>query len=388
MNNTDNSANLQAECAVPASVEPVSTTPARAEILSLTSLRGLLAAWVVLYHFWNETLKLFPDLESFSPIAQVGNMAVPAFFMLSGYVLSYNYAERFKQLSWKAVRQFLWLRLARVYPVHLFTLLIVLAMVLVSGRLGYQLTDSGYSTRDFILNLFLLQTWVPEYQLNWNYPAWSISSEWFAYLLFPLMATAAMRWVKTRAVAVACALLFLLGSVAFTLFCRPWPFYELLLVVPTFLAGAVLYWVFQNAVATGSLGARRTIPECLVLAILAVCFIPDWHSQIGALLVLLYLLIAFLVWLRERCSVLWTCKPAVFLGEVSYSLYMTHTLAQKILIRLLPAARFEERGWAVRLGIILVYIVTIAAGCLATYFLVERPCRRLFKKVLASKPTP
>src|SRR5258708_6690773 len=120
------------------------------EIVSLTSLRGFLAAWVVAHHFWNEVSRLFPWAEALSPVACRGYMAVPAFFMLSGFVLSYNYTGQFLNLSHLPVTRFLVLRLARIYPVHLVTLLTVALMVWVSDRVGYQLTDSGYTARAFV----------------------------------------------------------------------------------------------------------------------------------------------------------------------------------------------------------------------------------------------
>ena len=65
---------------------------------------------------------------------------------------------------------------------------------------------------------------------------------------------------------------------------------------------------------------------------------------------------------------------------------MTHTLAQKVVYRLLPSARFEEADLVTKLIVLVGYIVLMIVFCLATYYLVERPCRRLFKKVVTRKP--
>ena len=90
------------------------------------------------------------------------------------------------------------MRWARIYPVHFFTLLVVLGMVAVCRIKGWGLTDAGYGAWDFVLNLFLVQTWVPNFHLNWNYPSWSISSEWVAYLCFPFFCTVILRRITTR----------------------------------------------------------------------------------------------------------------------------------------------------------------------------------------------
>lgn len=354
------------------------TTPPR-EIAALTSVRGYLALWVVAYHFWNNVVRLVPLAAAASPVAELGHMAVPAFFMLSGFVLSYTYAARFEVLRRREVIRFLWLRLARIYPVHLVTLLAVAAMVWVSDLAGFRLTDSGYSTTDFVRNVFLMHSWVPHFQLNWNYPSWSISSEWFAYFLFPFVTAGVLRPLTTPRRAVALAAIALAASVGMTWW-RPWPYFELVLVLPTFVAGTAIYWVVRDRpAATG-----WWWPEVLVVASAASCSLPAKVVAVCLLFCTLFFLILALVRVGPRASRLWTGRPALFLGEVSYSLYMTHTLAQKVLYRLLPAQRFESADGFTRAGVLVGYAALIAACCLLTYYLVERPCRRQFKKFAAT----
>ena len=345
------------------------------EIVALTSLRGYLSLWVVAYHFWNDAVRLFSWADALSPVARVGHMAVPAFFMLSGFVLSHNYAARFAVLRRAEVLRFLWLRLGRIYPVHVATLLAVAAMVWVSGRAGYQLTDAGYTTGDFVRNVFLVHTWVPDFRLNWNYPSWSISSEWFAYLLFPFVAAGVLRRLTTPRRAGLFALLAVAASVGVAVGWRPWPYYELVLVVPTFLAGAAAFALLRGRTGTGP----RRLPEVLVLALGAACFVPSGDAVAAVLLCGCFALIVALVRCGPGAARVWTAGPVVFLGEVSYSLYMTHTLAQKVLYRLLPAGRFESADVATKVGVVLAYVALVVVCCLATYYLVERPCRRWFK---------
>lgn len=351
------------------------------EVVALTSLRGVLALWVVLYHFWDSVLFLFPPLDLASPFIRIGPMAVPAFFMLSGFVLAYNYGDRFRTLRRPEVVRFLFLRLARVYPVHVVTLFVVLLMVVVGGRLGYQLTDAGYTPRDFVLNLFLMQTWVPDFILNWNYPAWSISSEWFAYLLFPAAVAGGLRHLTTPLRATVVEVVSLAAGVAVMLYCREWPFYALILVVPTFFAGAAAYFALRGQFDAEHPGLGRGWPEVVTLAAVASPFVfPPWlvvTALMGCFLVLIQLLACRGV---PRSGV-WAAWPVVFLGEVSYSLYMTHTLAQKMVYRLLPAARFEAAEPLTKVGVLAVYAVAILLWCLGMYYVVEQPCRVFFKRL-------
>ena len=340
----------------------------------------MLAGWVVAYHFWNDALRLFPALDGLSPVVARGHLAVPAFFVLSGFVLAYNYTESFRTLTLRGVGRFLGLRLARVYPVHLVTLLAVLAMVGVADRLGYRLTDAGYSAPDFARNLLLVQTWKPDFQLTWNYPSWSVSSVWFAYLLFPASVAVATRTLTTARRAAAFGLALLVASVAVLECWRPWPFFELVLVVPTFFTGAAIWWTFRAT--TSGRRPPRVAPELCAAAVAVGCYLPVPELGTAAIVTGMVAGIAALARLGPDCHRAWGVRPVVFLGEVSYSLYMSHTLAQKVLSKLLPAGRFESSPPALKVAVVAVYAAGIALACLATYFLVERPARRVLRRAV------
>lgn len=346
---------------------------------SLTSLRGLAALWIVLYHFWSETLELFPTLHWLSPFIREGHYAVPLFFMLSGFVLAYNYGDSFGRLSWPAYRRFVVLRFARIYPVHLFTLLIVLVLVVLAWFHKRPVTDAGYTLDTFIENVFLVQTWVPEFTLNWNYPAWSISSEWFAYLWFPLLATGVLGRIRSSVGAVVLLAVALLGSIGLACV-GPLPFQALLAVIPTFIAGALANTLWQRA-GTPRMGPRW-LPDLCAAGVIAAPFVVAGPALAAVLISLFLGLMLTLPSWRDVCSKFWRFRALIFLGEVSYSLYMTHTLAQKMAHVLLPTIWFQASAWPVKLGILLVYAGLIAAACLTTYWLVERPCREICRRGL------
>ena len=153
------------------------------ELLALTSIRGIAAWWVVLFHM---RLLLVPWL----PVGAIrvldhGNLAVDLFFVLSGFVIALNYGERLAG-DWRATGDFLFRRFARIYPLHLlilggFALYAGGAILFGSATLAGQ--DPGY----FLASLFLVQNWGFTDALRWNVPAWSISTEALAYLLFPVL---------------------------------------------------------------------------------------------------------------------------------------------------------------------------------------------------------
>ncbi|MDP9174157.1 MAG: acyltransferase [Planctomycetota bacterium] len=350
------------------------------DISSLTAMRGGLAVWVVAYHFWNRVLQFFPALAVFSPIARRGLMAVPAFFMLSGFVLAFNYANRLRQLEFSQTVRFLLTRLARIYPVHLATLLAVALMVAISHRAGMGLTESGYSAHAFVLNLFLVHTWIPDFSLNWNYPSWSVSSEWFAYLLFPFIVAWGTSRLTTPKNALVCGLIALAASAGVMMFWKPLPFYEIVLVIPTFIAGMSISYAL-----TGRGGHSWCSPwaaDCVAISIPAVCLIRSLTVNTPALLCLFFALIAALACLKDGCHRFWKARFTVFLGDVSYSLYMTHTLAQKIGDKLLPSSRLAMSSSLLRLGALALDAAFVAALCLGCYYLVEKPCRDGFRGLL------
>jgi peptidoglycan/LPS O-acetylase OafA/YrhL len=347
---------------------------------SLTSLRGLAALWIVFYHFWTDLLVLFPTLEALSPVVRKGDYAVPLFFMLSGFVLAYNYGTGFESLRWSDYRRFVLLRFGRIYPVHLVTLLAVLPMVALARFQSREITDAGYTTATFFENLFLAQTWVPDFQLSWNYPSWSISSEWFAYLWFPVLMVVLSRvksvaavWMLLGAAWVGAVLVYTAGK---------FPFRELLVVVPTFAAGVIACrcWQLSQERRFGP----RWLPDLCAFLIIAIPFGIVALDIEGVVLTVAYvslflaLVLTLATW-TDGCTGIWRWRPMIFLGEVSYSLYMTHALVQKVVHGVLPPERFGNSNWPIQVGVVAAYAVSIAAACLLVYWLIERPAREYFR---------
>ncbi len=174
---------------------------------ALTAIRGVAAWWVVLFHFKEYLPQGVPR-----PIAASGYLAVDLFFELSGFIIALNYAHRFQTINVREIIAFLSIRLARIYPLHLFMLILFLANPLVI-LLFRDKSGPEYDPQYFALSLVLLQNWGFTSKVAWNVPAWSISSEWFVYLLFPFMAWCSGRWVRNRlrAAGAGLALLFVLA---------------------------------------------------------------------------------------------------------------------------------------------------------------------------------
>ncbi len=162
------------------------------QLPSLTSLRGLAALWVVLYHF---SVQCFPNLDAtpYTHIIHKGYLAVDLFFMLSGFVMTHVYHRAFSESVTRHYRGFFVARIARIYPLHVLILLLFVATAVASqwttgtatiGSIRDIPLQGSESVSALVANLFMLQG-LDAGKLSWNYPAWSISVEFMAYLLFP-----------------------------------------------------------------------------------------------------------------------------------------------------------------------------------------------------------
>ncbi|KAB7530287.1 acyltransferase family protein [Flagellimonas olearia] len=161
---------------------------------TLTPLRGIAAIWVVLYHY--DQLTSFTGLDYLvsrdtTMLLAKGYLFVDFFFLLSGFILTHVYGNRFQQgINIKSSWNYLWARFSRLYPLHLFCLLthIWVACFLIFGFPNvWGKFSHMYALKGIPVHLFLTQAWGSDHWLTWNVPSWSISAEWAIYMVSPLL---------------------------------------------------------------------------------------------------------------------------------------------------------------------------------------------------------
>lgn len=114
------------------------------------------------------------------PVYDYGYLAVQLFWMISGFVFAGAYLGRAT-----STRSFVVNRLARLYPLHLLTLLVVTGLQAVAlARLGTTLIYGHYDPADFAAQLLFASNWVDSTRHTFNGPIWSVSVEVLVYLLF------------------------------------------------------------------------------------------------------------------------------------------------------------------------------------------------------------
>jgi len=293
-----------------------------AKILPLESLRGLAAFAVALFHF--KTNSFLTD----NPFIRHSYVMVDLFFVLSGFVIALNYWDHLH--NFKNVLHFQTKRFWRLYPLHLVTLLIFLliecAKYIFSGHYG--VNYSAFTLNDgfaFVNNLFLTQGFLHE--PTFNYPSWSISTEFYAYLVFALLSfIPKLRPVLSGLIVVGSGYYLYLqgGSLSYSL---TTPFVRCLYC---FFLGVISYQI-RNIVPT----LNTLIPTFfLAVSILAVCLTEKTSMQlyipvIFSLLVLALAKLQTNTHLHKIISHSWL----LFLGTISYSIYMIHALVWWIVNR-------------------------------------------------------
>src|SRR6185369_1500261 len=150
---------------------------------------------VVMFHFSEG--HHYSGFRPLDLLATRGYLWVEFFFVLSGFILAYAYWTKLKDLFTGAgYLAFLRARLIRLYPLHLFMLLLLLALVLglraLAAHGGYlSIFDAKYhqdvSVKGFWLSLFLVHAWNTMEKLTWNGVSWFVSVEFALCLMFPAL---------------------------------------------------------------------------------------------------------------------------------------------------------------------------------------------------------
>lgn len=369
------------------------TQPRVRQIPALTGIRIIAAMWVVVEHFRAPMFGLFPQTKSASSLIEGGYLGVEVFFVLSGFIISHNYADRFRSFSPSNYRRFLQNRFARLYPVHLVTLAIVVLLVMAANILNVRLNSDGmYDPLSFVMNILMLQAVPPA--SAWNGPAWSISAEAAAYVLFPLLAIAVMR-VRSRVVLLlgltGAALGFTIGGQFFLA-----SMYDFsptghgaiwFRIAGEFTAGCFLWRFWAEWV---EMSRKHDAYALIGAAGVAVILMFSGEGGPSDFLALPFIALFILAAASATCPVgkFLSSRAMDYGGRISYSLYMVHFLVLMGGGKLLPWETFEGSHLAVRIVVLMAYfgMSLVCAGLL--YRFVEEPGRRAIARIGTTKRGP
>jgi len=355
---------------------PLTVPPLKREIYDLTVCRALFAAWVFTYHV-DLHAQFSTYLGPAACLIRRGYLGVDGFFLLSGFILARVHPE----FSYAAAGSFrFWgKRLARIYPVHL-AVLVLLAAVAASGlALGIVPHDPGrFSLAALGQDLLLIQGWGVANQLAWNYPSWSISTEWAGYLLFPAICLAIARF-RPSASAILLGLCFTALGIVDLYFAHGlnltfadslWRFF------PEFIAGILTAKLAP--IAAPRLPASRLAAAALPIIICGLLFSADALAVGG-----LWLLIACLAMQADRGAgnIFPTLDLLRFMGILSYAFYMSFATIELFLAQLYGHEGWNpaDRKWAYALAMTCLTFIL----ALSLHHLIEKPSRQLIDRWLS-----
>lgn len=351
-------------------------SPQTPEIRPLTGIRGMAAWMVVVLHFSGVWAILLPSLEPMRLFR--GYLGVDLFFILSGFILSYVHRPGSVCFGFCEYRKFIWLRMARIYPNHLAMLLVLIAMILGAHAMHVEMTgDYKWSELPFQLTMTHRFPFVPGGQ--WNFPSWSISAEWFAYLtMFPLCWHLLKRdWSAKKSLCTAYALLvvwLLISFYSHDAGTTPGKCWAIIHVSCEFIAGSLLFQACRKGGPfIDALRNKGTLLFVILLGLLA------FPNDTGPIL-LFPLILASLTSERSWIARVFSSKPALWMGKVSYALYMCHGVMLKLLKILLPPEHFANCGLGVRMLLVLCEMLFLLGFAAALCFLIEIPARNFLRK--------
>lgn len=320
------------------------------ELPGLTPLRGLAALVVVFYH----ASFLAANYGGGAPpiIWRRGYLAVDLFFFLSGFVLTHVYRSRLApNPSWRTVGGFLWARFCRIYPAALFVTVVHLLIHL----FGWPFPAQASLKNQLVAALALMQVpWLKTIELN--APAWSISAELYAYLLFPFIAPIIGRLSSRVALVFAATLLtgIAVDHAIFTHGQQDWGWGALIRTLPEFTAGIFAYRAYREQ------QFREFWRSDAVLLAVAATIVAALVADVsdGVLVILLPALLLAAVSNSGHAALVLNVRPLHWLGEISYSLYIFQRIPLLLVIAAAPAL--------VAHGIRGVWVESLAVGLAVT----------------------
>ena len=344
---------------------------------ALTGLRFFAALLVVMVHYGTNVM---PG-DMLTRLARAGAVGVPFFFVLSGFILAYNYGDLRVRRMRCSVAQFWLARFARIYPIYLVGIALGIGPGLWIAAELHRNIQIGLM---LLVNAALLESWIPSWIGVIDGPAWSLSAETFFYALFPfvlpwflrrrtseLTIVIIMSWICSLGIGVA-----YLRVLPRTHEWSQLVLYNPLACLPEFLLGMATGIRFLRRGRPASRWAGPVSLGAAAVVLMTLDLLADLPAEVlfGGLLAPVFgLLIYTMAWGRGPLAALLSSPPLLLLGEASYALYLLHTSVWHLLLRatcqspLTPDPSF---------GAFALYVAVCVILSIGLYRWVEAPMRK------------
>ncbi|MEI7252096.1 acyltransferase [Pectobacterium versatile] len=335
-------------------------TDMKNEIVSLTSIRGVFAIYVVLYHMASHWNQFFRN----------GYLSVDLFFILSGFIMSYVYHDVFSaKIKKENTIKFYISRISRIYPLY-----IALTFVLICVSISLE----EFSWPDAVANIFFIQVFFGNAMIG---PSWSLSAEIIAYALFPfLFILVKNNKIKSLATSLLCLLtIFIIGlqtpgtNGPFDI-SKGWG--AILRCISEYAIGVYAYLFIFNE-CKFVIGSKYI--DAFSLLILSLLLV----NNIDLIVISLFVLYIPVIARSDESSItgkLLSLKIMHYLGEISYSIYLWHT----IILRQFRLEFESVNGMITQnknLVIVIMFIQIIIISMISYHF-IEKPAKKITVKHL------
>lgn len=377
--------------------ESVQITAHKVEYLSsLTALRGIAALLVAVFHFEMAAARFVPADQTM--FFEKCYLMVDLFFIMSGFIMIHVYSDHFKnKIQANTLKNFLVARFARIYPLHIFTLLLLVVIV-------RWITDWGNppilleQPSDILPNVFLLHSFGVTNIYSWNIPSWSISAEWAAYLLFPIIAICIN---KKRALSIILLTILVVAAYYSIMYVLPRknPInpaipvphnlnttfdYGYIRGIAGFTTGILIYLAYELQ------AIRKAFSSDLISLLIVLGIIVSMHFSLndGITVSLFAVLVLSFTANNGRIAKICNRKILQFLGNISYSIYLMQIFLQEPFSHgiYLPGTIGMGRGkqnidFSSGILYCIVYLILLVIISYVTYQWIERPSRRFINRI-------
>jgi peptidoglycan/LPS O-acetylase OafA/YrhL len=364
--------------------------PSISYISNLTPLRGFAALMVVVYHF-EEVIGRFVNAGD-SMFIRKSYLMVDLFFVMSGFIIFHVYNKDFKNsIDRRSFSKFLVARFARIYPLHFFMLLISVLMIFITG------VNPVFNPAAIPTHILLLQSFGIHKIFTLNVPSWSISAEWWSYMIFPLVVLCIN---KRKWLAVTCCIIFIITAYLSIMYLLPRtnPLNPLLPVphdlnstfdygflrgMAGFITGMILYLFYQSN------RIKNVFKKDILSLASSVVLIAAMHFGINDVLYVPLFALLVLAFASNNGHVTKLCNNRVlqYLGDISYSIYMTQLIILFFVPAIIKASGITipttaDKTFAFSTGIwycLFILVLSVALSSL-TYYRIEVPLRKWINK--------
>jgi peptidoglycan/LPS O-acetylase OafA/YrhL len=341
-------------------------------IEQLTFTRFVAAIAIVFFHVGKTTAPFNHDSISF--LFKQANIGVSYFFILSGFVMIVAYKDYDKISFLDYIKK----RFARIYPVYILAIILLFSYFLIANKTIY--------LKSLVLNITMLQAWIPGEALSFNSPGWSISVELLFYALFPFIFNTFYRPKSFKINAIIIVSVFIISQIIFhyllySSFYTKQPskphdfvYYFPLMHLNEFLLGNLAGLYFIKYLKPKNYDWSIILLLFILIISLKLESRISYHN--GALAIVFIPLILLIACNTGRITKLLKQKQLVFLGKISFGIY----ILQMPIIKYTNGAlkTFGIQSTTVIVYSTLIILILVAA---IIYKYLENPLRHRIRKM-------